>query len=84
MSSKKLINAIDQVVPEALEGFLICNPNVHRLGSLNIVVRSDIKEYKQTKVSLISGGGSGHEPAHGGFVGTGCLSAAVLGNVFAR
>ena len=56
MLSKKLINNVDQVVPEALDGYLVFNPNVKRLGSLNIVVRSDIDESKQSEVSLISGG----------------------------
>jgi len=48
---------------------------------LNIIVRADIDEVKESQVTLISGGGSGHEPAHAGFVGDGMLSAAVCGGI---
>lgn len=80
---KKLINSVPSVVNDALEGLLLSNPNVSKVDGFNILVRRDIEEYKQTHVTLISGGGSGHEPAHAGFVGDGMLSCAVCGNVFA-
>ena len=49
-----------------------------------VVLRSDFEEFKKSgKVALISGGGSGHEPSHAGFIGKGMLSAAVLGGIFA-
>jgi dihydroxyacetone kinase len=83
MLSKKLINNPSNCVNEAIEGILLTNSTVKRLGSLNVLIRSDIDEYKQDFVTLISGGGSGHEPAHAGYIGHGMLSAAVLGNVFA-
>jgi dihydroxyacetone kinase len=50
---------------------------------LDILVRTDITTVRDSHVTLVSGGGSGHEPAHAGFIGPGMLSAAVLGNVFA-
>lgn len=83
MSTKKLINSVSQIACDALEGLLLTNTNLKRIGNLNIVCRNDILTYKNEFVTLISGGGSGHEPAHGGFIGDGMLSAAVLGNVFA-
>ncbi|MCH2630763.1 MAG: dihydroxyacetone kinase subunit DhaK, partial [Nisaea sp.] len=69
---------------EAIDGFLFGRGDtVTRLDGyphIKVVVRSD---WKKDKVSLISGGGSGHEPAHAGFVGSGLLTAAVCGEIFA-
>jgi triose/dihydroxyacetone kinase / FAD-AMP lyase (cyclizing) len=83
MSSKKLINSPTTCVSDAVEGLLFSNPSLKRVSNLNVIVRKDIAFYKTNHVTLISGGGSGHEPAHAGFIGDGCLSGAVLGNVFA-
>lgn len=83
MSSKKLINSPSSCVSDAIDGLLYSNPSLRRIDGQNVIVRADIQAYKQTHVTIISGGGSGHEPAHAGFIGDGCLSAAVLGNVFA-
>ncbi|MDO4805127.1 MAG: dihydroxyacetone kinase subunit DhaK [Lachnospiraceae bacterium] len=77
---KKLINEIDNVVDEMLNGMTAAFPNyVKRLEGLEVLVRAGGTE---GKVALVSGGGSGHEPAHGGFVGKGMLDAAVAGAVF--
>ena len=77
---KKLINAVDDVVNESLAGFCAAHSDIVRLGeTAPFVVRHHLK---QGKVALVSGGGSGHEPLHGGFVGTGMLDAAVPGQVF--
>ena len=77
---KKLINAIDQVENQMVTGMAKAYPQyLRKLDCGNVVVRADKKE---GKVALISGGGSGHEPAHGGYVGTGILDAAVAGAVF--
>src|SRR5580692_2683986 len=77
---KKLINAIDDVVSESLAGFCAAHSDIVRLGeTAPFVLR---RHLKQGKVALVSGGGSGHEPLHGGFVGTGMLDAAVPGQVF--
>ena len=78
------INSKETIVREAIDGFLFGRGDtVTRLDGyphIKVVVRSD---WKKDKVSLISGGGSGHEPAHAGFVGSGLLTAAVCGEIFA-
>lgn len=77
---KKIINRVDQVENEMVLGMVKAYPQyMKKLDCGNVVVRSHKKE---GKVALISGGGSGHEPAHGGFVGEGMLDAAVAGAVF--
>ncbi|MCI5595974.1 MAG: dihydroxyacetone kinase subunit DhaK [Lachnospiraceae bacterium] len=77
---KKIINAVEKVEDQMIEGMVKAYPQyVKKLDCGNVVVRADKKE---GKVALISGGGSGHEPAHGGFVGKGMLDAAVAGAVF--
>lgn len=78
---KKLINNVDYVVEDMLDGMVKAYSNkIRKLDAGNIVVRkeSPIKN----KVAIVSGGGSGHEPAHGGYVGKGMLDAAVAGAVF--
>jgi phosphoenolpyruvate---glycerone phosphotransferase subunit DhaK len=77
---KKLINAPDNLVDEALAGMLAAHPGYLRVEEPNVVVRKDAP--KAGKVGIISGGGSGHEPMHGGFVGRGMLDAACPGAVF--
>jgi dihydroxyacetone kinase-like protein len=77
---KKLINAPDAVVDEALAGMLAAHGDLLRVIEPNVVVRADAP--RQGKVGIISGGGSGHEPMHGGFVGLGMLDAACPGAVF--
>src|SRR5947208_1584429 len=79
---KKLINRPDQVVDEMLDGLLALYPNLSRLSGYNVVLRSDFEERRDEQVAIISGGGSGHEPAHAGFIGSGMLSAAVAGEIF--
>src|SRR5918998_4279961 len=77
---KKLINAPDRVVDEELAGMARAHADLIRIEEPNIVVRRDAP--RQGKVGIISGGGSGHEPMHGGFVGRGMLDAACPGAVF--
>ena len=77
---KKLINAPDHLVDEELAGMAAAHPDLIRIESPNVVVRKDAP--KQGKVGVISGGGSGHEPMHGGYVGYGMLDAACPGAVF--
>jgi phosphoenolpyruvate---glycerone phosphotransferase subunit DhaK len=77
---KKLINAPDAVVEEALAGMEAAHGDLIRVIEPNVVVRADAP--RQGKVGVISGGGSGHEPMHGGFVGSGMLDAACPGAVF--
>lgn len=77
---KKIINSVDQVENEMILGMVKAYPQyLRKLDCGNVVVRSNKKD---GKVALISGGGSGHEPAHGGFVGEGMLDGAVAGAVF--
>lgn len=78
---KKLINKPEDVVKEALEGMALAHADLITVDMENqIVVRKGAPT--QGKVGVISGGGSGHEPMHGGFVGTGMLDAACPGAVF--
>ena len=78
---KKLINAVDDIVPESLAGLGAAHPDIVKIDAANnVVLRAGGP--KAGKVGLISGGGSGHEPLHGGFVGLGMLDAACAGNVF--
>jgi dihydroxyacetone kinase len=66
-----------------LEGLVLGNRDLMLLADETVVVRSDLESHRRSgRVSLISGGGSGHEPAHGGYVGEGLLTAAVAGEVF--
>ena len=77
---KKIINNPVHVVDEMLKGICFVHSDlVDRLEGFDVIVR---KAEKTGKVGLISGGGSGHEPSHAGFVGEGMLSAAVCGAVF--
>lgn len=79
---KKLINNPNRVVEEMIEGLVAIYPGLARLEGANVLVRADFREARDRQVAVISGGGSGHEPAHAGFVGPGMLSAAVAGQVF--
>ncbi|MGH2803697.1 MAG: dihydroxyacetone kinase subunit DhaK, partial [Thermoleophilaceae bacterium] len=78
---KKLINEPEAVVREALEGIQAAHPDQLRVSyDPYVIVRADAPV--QGKVGIVSGGGSGHEPMHGGFVGRGMLDAACPGEVF--
>lgn len=76
---KKFINKKENIVEEMLQGLAKTNTNLKRVEGFNVLVN---KHFDQNKVALISGGGSGHEPAHMGFIGNGMLSGAVAGEVF--
>lgn len=77
---KKLINGVDDVVKESLVGVAAAHPELRVDHGHGIVYRGDAPV--QGKVGVISGGGSGHEPLHGGYVGHGMLDAAIAGEVF--
>ncbi len=81
---KQFINAKESLVTEAIDGLLrTAGGRLARLDGyphVKVVVRTD---WDRSKVALVSGGGSGHEPSHAGFVGQGMLTAAVCGDVFA-
>src|ERR1700756_773528 len=77
---KKLMNAADTVLAESLDGFAASHADIVVLGPERKFVRRPLP--KPGKVALLSGGGSGHEPLHAGFVGVGMLDAACPGQVF--
>src|SRR5467141_5164152 len=77
---KKLINGADTVLEESLDGFAAAHADILLLGAERKFVRR--RTLKSGKVAMISGGGSGHEPLHAGFVGHGMLDAACPGQVF--
>ncbi|MGL5259998.1 MAG: dihydroxyacetone kinase subunit DhaK [Lachnospiraceae bacterium] len=77
---KKLINQPETLVKEMCNGFVMAHPEVEFISKYKVIKK---KEIDQEKVTLISGGGSGHEPAHAGFIGEGMLDVAVCGDVFA-
>jgi dihydroxyacetone kinase len=79
---KKFINRPENVVEEMLQGLAVLNPGVARLSGHKVMVRADINKIRDRQVAIISGGGSGHEPAHAGYIGEGMLSAGVAGEVF--
>ena len=77
---KKVINNPEFVVEEMLEGMIYAYPQyIKKVENANVLVR---KNLKADKVTLVSGGGSGHEPSHAGFLGEGMLDGAVAGAVF--
>ncbi|MFC4242476.1 dihydroxyacetone kinase subunit DhaK [Gryllotalpicola reticulitermitis] len=77
---KKLINRPDDVLADSLVGYASAHPEVRVDHERRIVYRTEPKE--RGKVAVVSGGGTGHEPLHGGYVGRGMLDAAVAGEVF--
>ncbi|MCU5583427.1 dihydroxyacetone kinase subunit DhaK [Bacillus toyonensis] len=77
---KKIINKPETLVMEMCNGMVMAHPVLELLKKYKVIKK---KEMNENKVTLISGGGSGHEPAHAGLVGKGMLDAAVCGDVFA-
>ncbi|XP_030472923.1 putative 3,4-dihydroxy-2-butanone kinase [Syzygium oleosum] len=83
---KKLINDPNNVVTEYIEGLVETYPGLQYLDGfpeVKVVLRADVSSETHDKVAVISGGGSGHEPAQAGYVGEGMLTAAICGDVFA-
>ena len=79
---KKFVNDPQQFVPEMLEGLALANPDTLKyVPEYNLIMRADGPD--ESKVSIIQGSGSGHEPAHVMIVGKGMLDAACPGDVFA-
>ena len=77
---KKFINRPEDVVEEMMQGLAVLHPSSARLLGHKVMVRADVPHVRE--VAVIAGGGSGHEPAHAGYIGFGMLSAAVVGEVF--
>src|SRR5437764_3006290 len=79
---KKFIIRPDNVVEEMLRGLALLHPGSARLSGHKVMVRTNTEQARDPQVAVLSGGGSGHEPAHAGYIGVGMLSAAVVGEVF--
>jgi dihydroxyacetone kinase-like protein len=77
---KKFVNSVDMMLAESLDGFAVAHADIVALGPERKFVRR--RSPAADKVALISGGGSGHEPLHAGFVGRGMLDAACPGQIF--
>src|SRR5260370_41735466 len=76
---KKFINRPENVVEEMLQGLAVLSPGLARLSGHKVMIRADNDKIRDQQVTIISGGGSGHEPAHAGYIGEGMLSAGVAG-----
>jgi dihydroxyacetone kinase len=79
---KKFINRPEDVVEEMLQGLAVLHPGSSRLFGHKVMVRADAEQTRDQQVAVLSGGGSGHEPTHAGYIGVGMLSAAVVGEIF--
>ena len=77
---KKILTSVETVVPDMCNGIVLAHPELELLPKYKVIKK---RALNKDKVTLISGGGSGHEPAHAGFIGKGLLDAAVCGDVFA-
>ena len=77
---KKIMNLPENIVEEMCKGLCLCHPEIRFIEDHKVLIK---KDRHKNKVTLISGGGSGHEPAHGGFIGPGMLDVAICGDVFA-
>ena len=79
---KKFINRPQDVVEEMLQGLIVLHPGCVRLPGHKALIRAGAEQTRGTQVAILSGGGSGHEPAHAGYIGQGMLSGAIAGEVF--
>ena len=79
---KKFINRPENAVEEMLQGLAVLHPGLIRLPGHKVLYRADAEKVRDQQIAIISGGGSGHEPAHAGYVGAGMLSSGVAGEVF--
>ncbi|KAI8140813.1 Dak1 domain-containing protein [Fennellomyces sp. T-0311] len=82
-TAKHIVNDPNDVVAESIQGLCYANPHLRWIPSERVVCRADVESVAQNQVTLIAGGGSGHEPGFAGFVGEGMLTGAVCGHVFA-
>ena len=81
MKMKKFINDPENLTPELLEGFVEAHKDLVRLGDERMVINRKLDE--ADRVTIVTQGGSGHEPAISGFVGEGMVDISVVGDVFA-
>ncbi|XP_040416161.1 triokinase/FMN cyclase isoform X1 [Cygnus olor] len=80
-ASKKLVSSVAGCADDTLAGLVACNPGLRLLRGHRVALRADLAALRG-RVALLSGGGSGHEPAHAGYIGKGMLSGVVAGAVF--
>ncbi|KAI8077684.1 dihydroxyacetone kinase [Halteromyces radiatus] len=80
---KHFLNDPTTLVSDSIRGLCYSQPHLRYLPQQNVVYDSKVRQIAKQQVTLVAGGGSGHEPAHAGFVGEGMLTAAVCGHVFA-
>ncbi|CAK4870070.1 unnamed protein product [Aphanomyces euteiches] len=78
-----MINESTSVVDEMLQGLVHTSPHLSLVPEHRVVLHQDYQAIKQNQVTLLSGGGSGHEPAHAGYIGDGMLTGVICGGVFA-
>jgi len=79
---KKFLNRPENAAEEMIDGLAVLSPGAMRLPVHKVMIRTDSEKVRELQAAVLSGGGSGHEPAHAGYIGTGMLSANVLGAVF--
>lgn len=79
---RKFINRPENVVEEMLQRLAVLSHGMARLSGQKVMIRAEVDRIRDQQVEIISGGGSGHEPAHAGYIHDGMLSAAVAGEVF--
>jgi len=83
MSTYQMLNEPVHAVEEMLQGLVLSSPHLVLVKEQKLVLHRDFERIKQHQVTLISGGGSGHEPAHAGYIGEGMLTGVACGDVFA-
>lgn len=81
--AKHLVRDGSTIVADMVEGIALAQPHVLLERSERVLVHRDFRAIRERQVTLLSGGGSGHEPAHGGFIGEGMLTGVICGDVFA-
>ncbi|TMW66707.1 hypothetical protein Poli38472_014019 [Pythium oligandrum] len=83
MKTKQLVQNADRIVEEMLDGLVLAQPHLTLVEGEKVVLHRDFEAIRERQVTLLSGGGSGHEPAHAGYIGEGMLTGVICGNVFA-
>lgn len=81
--TKQLVRDAHAIVDDMLEGLVQAQPHLALIANENVVLHRDFGAIRERQVTLLSGGGSGHEPAHAGYIGEGMLTGVICGNVFA-
>ena len=83
LRTAKFLNDNLDCVSDLIDSMLLQRADLRKIHNVNVVVDSNIDRIKDSNVTILCGGGSGHEPAHAGYIGTGMLVGAILGNIFA-